>query len=386
MEGFNITSPPLIVKDKVIVGHAGGEYRDPRVPRRLRCDRQAAVALLHDSRTRRVRQRHVEGRQLEDRRRRNVADRHLRSRARHALLADRKSGADDRSLACAETATTCSPIRSSRSIRRPAGASGTTSSRPTTGTTGTRPRTWCSSTGCGAGRTGSCCCTPIATGTSTCSIARTARSCRARRSSTRTGTRASTRRAGRCRSPDRTRARRAASSSTRTGGGATNFQAPSYSPLTGLFYLAYSEAGAQSTSAQPQAPQKRHRSTSATRRTAAVRRARGPNDPAPNAGIKALDPETGKTVWDFKLFQGSLANGVLATAGGVLFASSRDGNIIALDAKTGKHLWHYQTGGNACGVADQLRDRRPAVHRADGGQRAVQFCVTGVSARTGANR
>src|SRR3954463_12756641 len=26
MEGFNITSPPLIVKDKIIVGHAGGEY------------------------------------------------------------------------------------------------------------------------------------------------------------------------------------------------------------------------------------------------------------------------------------------------------------------------------------------------------------------------
>jgi putative heme-binding domain-containing protein len=26
MEGFNITSPPLVVKDKIIVGHAGGEY------------------------------------------------------------------------------------------------------------------------------------------------------------------------------------------------------------------------------------------------------------------------------------------------------------------------------------------------------------------------
>ena len=74
--------------------------------------------------------------------------------------------------------------------------------------------------------------------------------------------------------------------------------------------------------------------------------ARRPSDPTPNAGIKALDPESGKTVWDFKLFQGSLTNGVLATAGGVLIASSRDGNIIALDAKTGKHLWHYQTGGN----------------------------------------
>ena len=73
---------------------------------------------------------------------------------------------------------------------------------------------------------------------------------------------------------------------------------------------------------------------------------RGPDDPAPIAGIKAIDPETGKTVWDFKLFQGSLTNGVLATAGGVLFAVVRDGNIIALDARTGKHLWHFQTGGN----------------------------------------
>jgi alcohol dehydrogenase (cytochrome c) len=30
----------------------------------------------------------------------------------------------------------------------------------------------------------------------------------------------------------------------------------------------------------------------------------------------------------------------------LLFASSRDGNIIAFDAKTGKPLWHYQTGSN----------------------------------------
>ena len=67
--------------------------RAPRLPRRLRRDRQAAVAVLHDSGAGRVRQRHVEGRQLEDRRRRHVADRHLRSGARHRLLADRQSGA-----------------------------------------------------------------------------------------------------------------------------------------------------------------------------------------------------------------------------------------------------------------------------------------------------
>ena len=129
-----------------------------------------------------------------------------------------------------------------------------------------------------------------------------------------------------------------------TPGGATNYQAPSYSPITGWFYVAYSEAGAQYASA-PQVPEKgKEYLGNAPNRGAPP--ARGPNDPAPNAGIKAIDPETGKTVWDFKLFQGSLGNGVLATAGGVLFASARDGNVIALDAKTGTHLWHYQTGGN----------------------------------------
>ena len=128
-----------------------------------------------------------------------------------------------------------------------------------------------------------------------------------------------------------------------TPGGATNFGAPSYSPITGLFYLEYSEAGAVYVSA-PQVPQKgREYLGEGPPRPLPPR---GPNDPAPNAGIKALDPETGKTVWDFKLFQGSLANGVLATAGGVVFASSRDGNLIALDAKTGTYLWHYQTSGN----------------------------------------
>ena len=129
-----------------------------------------------------------------------------------------------------------------------------------------------------------------------------------------------------------------------TGGGATNFQAPSYSPLTGLFYLAYSEAGAQYTSSPQQIEKGKEWLGRAAGRGGPP--PRGPKDPAPNAGIKAIDPETGKTVWDFKLFQGSLQNGVLATAGGLLFASSRDGNIIALDAKTGKRLWHYQTGGN----------------------------------------
>jgi alcohol dehydrogenase (cytochrome c) len=36
--------------------------------------------------------------------------------------------------------------------------------------------------------------------------------------------------------------------------------------------------------------------------------------------------------------------GVTGTATGVLFAGDDDGHVLALDARTGKHLWHYQTG------------------------------------------
>ncbi|MCM3879813.1 MAG: PQQ-dependent dehydrogenase, methanol/ethanol family [Vicinamibacterales bacterium] len=129
-----------------------------------------------------------------------------------------------------------------------------------------------------------------------------------------------------------------------TVGGATNFQAPSYSPQTGWFYMAFSEGGQQYVSA-PQTME-RGRQYLGRGRGAGPAPARGPNEPAPNAGIRAIDPENGKAVWSFPIFQGSNTNGVLATGGNVVFASIRDGNIVALDAKTGKHLWHFQTGGN----------------------------------------
>lgn len=127
-----------------------------------------------------------------------------------------------------------------------------------------------------------------------------------------------------------------------TAGGATNWQAPSYSPVTGWFYLAYSEAGQQYVSEPTPLLRGQQYIGRAAGRTPP---ARTPDQPAPNAGLKAIDPDTGKTMWDYKIFQGSLSNGVLATGGNVLFASTRDGNLSALDAKTGLHLWHFQTNG-----------------------------------------
>ena len=30
----------------------------------------------------------------------------------------------------------------------------------------------------------------------------------------------------------------------------------------------------------------------------------------------------------------------------MLFGAIRDGNVVALDARSGKYLWHFQTGAN----------------------------------------
>ncbi len=129
-----------------------------------------------------------------------------------------------------------------------------------------------------------------------------------------------------------------------TVGGATNFQAPSYSPLTGWMYLEYAESGQRYVSAP--APYEAGRQYLGRAVVAANAGGPAPGEPPPSAGIKAIDPETGKTMWDFKIFQGSTTNGVMATAGGVVFAATREGHLVALDARTGKFLWRFQTGGN----------------------------------------
>jgi len=119
-----------------------------------------------------------------------------------------------------------------------------------------------------------------------------------------------------------------------TIGGATNFQAPSYSPITGWFYLAFQQATQRYFSLTQTFEVGRQYPGGRGAQTA----------DRSSAGIKAIDPEDGKTMWEFPLFQGSLTAGVLATAGGVVFAASREGHLIALDAAKGTFLWRFQTG------------------------------------------
>ncbi len=72
------------------------------------------------------------------------------------------------------------------------------------------------------------------------------------------------------------------------------------------------------------------------------------NDPAnpPAKVLRALDIETGKIVWEVPQIGAPEANysGVLSTGGGLLFYGESGGDFAAADAKTGKTLWHFNTG------------------------------------------
>ena len=119
--------------------------------------------------------------------------------------------------------------------------------------------------------------------------------------------------------------------------GTANWGSPSYDPATGFFLVSVREACATYTSfTKSPVPGEGYTG--------------GGVEVDPKVGtpgsVRALDATTGIRKWDFPLHTGSSATGVVATAGGVVFASSNDGNIIGLDTKTGKYLWHYYTGAN----------------------------------------
>ena len=77
--------------------------------------------------------------------------------------------------------------------------------------------------------------------------------------------------------------------------------------------------------------------------------------------MRAIDPKTGKIVWEIKN-TAPLWGGVMTTAGGLVFYGTPEGFLKAVDAKTGKELWKFQTGSGV--VA-------PPVTWQDGGEQYV---------------
>lgn len=129
-------------------------------------------------------------------------------------------------------------------------------------------------------------------------------------------------------------------------GGASNWQPPAYSPDYGLFYVPVAESWAMYYTAEA--------------------------DPRGGVGLggkeeialggerilKAIDPKTGKLAWSVKyeplLVQPTQSpngrgpagvrsggNGLLATAGRLLFGDDPVGNFVARDPGTGRPLWRY---------------------------------------------
>ena len=145
-QNYNATGAPLPVGNLVVTGTSGG---DEGVRGFLAAFDQATGKEVWRFWTvpkrGRARLGNLAGQRHRSSRRHDVADRHLRSGARHALLAGRQPRPGSRS-ATIGSATTSTRTRSWRSTRRPAGSSGTSSSRRTTSGTTTRRRRRRSST------------------------------------------------------------------------------------------------------------------------------------------------------------------------------------------------------------------------------------------------
>jgi alcohol dehydrogenase (cytochrome c) len=64
--------------------------------------------------------------------------------------------------------------------------------------------------------------------------------------------------------------------------------------------------------------------------------------PGGTRSVRALDIQTGKTVWDYVQTPGGRAlSGTLSTDGGLVFIGEDTGMFTALDARSGKPLWHF---------------------------------------------
>ncbi|MDO6474048.1 methanol/ethanol family PQQ-dependent dehydrogenase [Alteromonas sp. 1_MG-2023] len=64
--------------------------------------------------------------------------------------------------------------------------------------------------------------------------------------------------------------------------------------------------------------------------------------------LKAIDPKTGKTVWEYKN-NAPLWGGVLATAGNLVFTGTPEGYLMGFDAKTGEEVYRFNTGSGIVG-------------------------------------
>ena len=130
--------------------------------------------------------------------------------------------------------------------------------------------------------------------------------------------------------------------------GATNWFSPSYSPHTGLFYIdTWENYGSVFTKLPAEFVEGRRYTAGAPRSAVPSIRGAQVNTRTEDEGygtIRAFDPKTGTRKWEFRMADVSMS-GILTTASDVLFAGGREGYFWALDARTGAELWKANLGG-----------------------------------------
>ena len=129
--------------------------------------------------------------------------------------------------------------------------------------------------------------------------------------------------------------------------GGTNWFAPSYSPRTGLFYVSvWEDAFAKLTKTDEPFTEGKLFGGGAFQTSTPLLR----GNQTRKAGeegyglVRAIDPHTGEKKWEFKMNDMTMS-GILTTASDLLFTGGREGFFQVLDARTGKLLWKVAAGG-----------------------------------------
>ena len=121
--------------------------------------------------------------------------------------------------------------------------------------------------------------------------------------------------------------------------GGTNWYNPSFSPVTGLFYIPVWE-NSSSVYRKGEAPPEFEDGKSFI----GVGPGRSSAGDDVFGAIIAMNPNTSDRKWTFRLNAASTEGGILTTASNMLFAGGRDGQFVALDARDGKLLWETNLG------------------------------------------
>jgi alcohol dehydrogenase (cytochrome c) len=118
--------------------------------------------------------------------------------------------------------------------------------------------------------------------------------------------------------------------------GATNWFSPSFSPVTGLYYIQTFEKCSIYTKSDVGEWESQKSYLGGTQRTA--------DDPAPQRVLKAIDIRTGAIAWELPQFGPAYSwGGTLTTASGLVIVGEDGGALMAVDAATGKPLWSVPT-------------------------------------------